>query len=97
MSIGVKGSPLLRLLVSAVFAATATGSWAGSCDSPTAAALPFVLDGVGEFCRVTTGTISELNSWEMQLVEINGVPFTNAYWNTWAQPLPAKVNGQDRV
>src|SRR5450830_948977 len=94
MDIMKSGPLLLKLLVSAALTTMATATWAGSCDSPTAKALPLELNGVGEFCLATTGTISEFNSWNTQLVEINGVPFTNAFWNIWLPSLPDKTNGQ---
>lgn len=59
------------------------------CASPTMISLPFARDGVGEFCFVTSGTINFINSWNTQLIEINGVPFTNK----WADNLPPRING----
>jgi type 1 fimbria pilin len=53
------------------------------CSSPSATALPLEIDGEGEFCRVTSGDISNINSWNMQLVEINGETLTN----TWSKPM----------
>jgi uncharacterized repeat protein (TIGR02543 family) len=44
---------------------------------------------VGNFCRVTTDDISNINSWNMQLVEVNGVDFTN----TWSDQLPSRIDG----
>jgi uncharacterized protein YjdB len=71
---------------------TASGSdnnTTASCDSPTAAALPLTIDGAGDFCRVTSGDITNINSWNMQSVEINGKDFTNA----WSNQMPARING----
>jgi uncharacterized protein YjdB/cytochrome c553 len=66
----------------------------GTCSNATPATLPMTFDGAGEFCRVTSGTISEFNSWNVERVDINGVVYTNAYWNVWsANKLPAKING----
>lgn len=59
------------------------------CVNPVSTALPLMQNGVGEFCWVTSGTIDFVNSWNAQLVEINGVPFTNK----WANALPPRVNG----
>ena len=59
------------------------------CANPVSAALPLVIDGAGEYCRVTTGTISNIKSWNMKLVEINGV----AYTNNWSDKMPARING----
>lgn len=59
------------------------------CDSPTLAILPLVIDGEGEFCRVTAGDITNINSWNMQLVEINGVDYSN----TWSNQMPSRIDG----
>lgn len=59
------------------------------CTSPAPSTLPLVRNGAGDFCFVTSGTISFINSWNMQRVEINGVDFTNK----WANSLPPKING----
>lgn len=59
------------------------------CAAPTPITLNFAKDGAGEFCYVTTGDIAFINSWNMQLIEINGLNFTNR----WTNYLPAKVNG----
>jgi|GEM_PF-47825 len=77
------------------FTATSTVTVTGGSTTPTpctggtAATLPLAQNGAGEFCFVTSGTISFINSWNMQLVEINGVNFTNK----WSNALPAKING----
>lgn len=67
-----------------------TSSISIPCDSPHATALPLVLDGEGEFCHITSGTISSINSWNMQLVEINGVNYTN----NWSDKMPEKLDGK---
>jgi beta-xylosidase len=59
------------------------------CDDPTPVALPLQQDGAGEFCWVTSGDIASINSWNMQLVEINGVDFTNQ----WASTMPDAIDG----
>lgn len=61
----------------------------GVCNNPVAATVPFTQNGVGEFCWVTSGDISFINSWNVQLLEINGVDFTNK----WANSFPARING----
>jgi hypothetical protein len=61
------------------------------CTNPTAITLPFAQNGVGDFCFVTSGTISFINSWNMQLVEVNGVNVTGL-WKSGAE-LPARING----
>jgi|GEM_PF-1434961 len=61
------------------------------CGTPTPISLPFARDGVGDFCFVTSGNINFINSWNMQLVEINGVAFTNKWANTGS--LPPRIGG----
>ena len=87
-----------KLLFLAVLLVSLCGFFCGSafsqtpgatCDSPTAAALPLAIDGAGEFCRVTSGDIGNINSWNTQLVEINGEDFTN----TWSNRMPEKIDG----
>ena len=69
---------------------TVTGGNSGTpCSNPVARTVPFVQNGAGEFCFVTSGNISFINSWNMQLVEINGVAITNMWTNT----PPARING----
>jgi len=65
------------------------GNTGTPCANPTNAALPLTQNGVGDVCFVSSGTVSFVNSWNMQLVEINGVDFTNK----WANSLPARING----
>jgi aryl-phospho-beta-D-glucosidase BglC (GH1 family)/uncharacterized protein YjdB len=59
------------------------------CASPSVATLPLVIDGAGEFCRVTSGEITYINSWNMQRVEINGVDYSN----TWSNRMPPRIDG----
>jgi hypothetical protein len=61
----------------------------GNCNNPVAVALPFKKDGSGEFCFVISGNITFVNSWNMTLVEINGVNYTNR----WSNSMPARING----
>jgi uncharacterized protein YjdB len=60
------------------------------CDNPVSTALPLTVEGVGEYCYVTNGSINFVNSWNADLIEINGVDYTNTYSNT----LPEKIYGQ---
>ena len=60
------------------------------CANPVTIIPPFAKDGIGEFCWVTSGTIAFVNSWNMQLLEINGVDYTNR----WSNSLPAPINGK---
>jgi hypothetical protein len=70
-------------------AVTVSGGGGGGCSNPTTVTVPFVRNGAGDLCLFTTGNIANINSWNTQLVEINGVSFTNR----WANSLPARVNG----
>lgn len=69
--------------------ATFTPITSGGCAQPVAVALPFQKEGAGEFCYAITGNISFVNSWNMSVVEINGVDYTNR----WSNSLPARVDG----
>ena len=53
--------------------------------------MPFVKDGAGDFTYVTSGPINYINSWNMQLLTVNGVDCTNAY--KAGSQLPAPING----
>jgi aryl-phospho-beta-D-glucosidase BglC (GH1 family) len=68
---------------------TETGDASATCDSPAPVTLPYSLDGAGEYCLVTSGDITYVNSWNMQTVEINGEDYTN----TWSNTMPARING----
>lgn len=59
------------------------------CDNPVAVALPYSFDGSGEYCWAISEDIAFVNSWNMDLVEINGVNYTNR----WSNSMPAKING----
>jgi len=61
----------------------------GNCNSPVTVSLPFNKDSAGDFCYIITGNISYVNSWNMSLVEINGMDYTNK----WSNSMPARVNG----
>jgi uncharacterized repeat protein (TIGR02543 family) len=61
----------------------------GGCDNPSTISLPFQQNGAGTFCFVTSGTISYVNSWNMSVVEINGVDYTNI----WSNSMPPRDGG----
>jgi glucuronoarabinoxylan endo-1,4-beta-xylanase len=67
-----------------------TGKSPTPCDSPVSVSLPHAHNGAGEFCWVTSGDISSVNSWGTQAVEINSAD----YKNTWSSKMPARINGQ---
>jgi hypothetical protein len=75
-----------NLAITATFTPTVNQ---GSCDNPSVVTLPFQKEGAGEYCFVISGNISYINSWNLSLLEINGV----AYTNTWSNSPPARVNG----
>jgi hypothetical protein len=59
------------------------------CSNPVAITIPFKFDGAGECCWSTTQAMAYVNSWNMVLVEINGVDYTNK----WSNSMPAAING----
>lgn len=75
-----------NLSMTANFSETTIGD---ICNNPTAISIPFTQDGVGEFCWSTAADIAYINSWNMDVVEVNGVDYTN----TWSNSFPAKING----
>ena len=52
---------------------------------------PFTYDGAGEFYWVTDNIDNFINSWNLALLEINGVDYTNTFVS--ASNLPAKIDG----
>jgi uncharacterized repeat protein (TIGR02543 family) len=61
------------------------------CENPVSISIPFVQNGAGEYCWVTTTEMAYINSWNLDELTINGVDFTN----TWAGNLPpANANGE---
>lgn len=61
----------------------------GVCGNAVPITLPFVQNGAGDFCWVTSGTINSVNNWSVQSVEINGVNFSNKFSNV----MPPRING----
>ncbi len=60
-----------------------------TCENAVAISLPYVFENAGEYCWITDGTIDHVNSWNLSLLEINGVDYTN----TWSNSMPARING----
>ena len=60
------------------------------CDNPVTISIPFVQNGAGEYCWVTTTAIAYINSWNLSELTINGVDYTNV----WSNNLPPAQNGQ---
>lgn len=61
-----------------------------TCNNPSTITIPFTNEEAGEFCFVTADEIGHINSWNMEVVEVNGVDFTNV----WSSSLPAKIGGK---
>lgn len=59
------------------------------CDSPVSVKPPLTIFGDKERCMVISEEISYVNSWNMELVEINGEDYTN----TRSDRMPARING----
>jgi hypothetical protein len=85
---------ILAVLVLSCLAGVAF-SQPANCVSPTAISVPFAKDGTGEFCFSTPCLGATINSWNLDLLEINGVNYTNKYcdgvYNCGA--WPALMNG----
>jgi uncharacterized repeat protein (TIGR02543 family) len=60
------------------------------CTNPVAISIPFVQNGAGNYCWVTTTAMAYINSWNLNSLKINGVDYTNI----WSNSLPAAQNGQ---
>lgn len=73
---------------------TATGpmpeNGGATCSGAVSAKLPLAIQGAGDHCLVTTGSIRTINSWKTERVEINGESFTNR----WSNRMPMKVDGK---
>lgn len=60
------------------------------CSDPEVISLTFEKNGAGEFCWETSDEISYINSWNVEILEINGVDIANKY----VAKMPLKVNGK---
>src|SRR5215471_18991847 len=77
-SLGSKGSPLL--------------AQSAACSPVTATiTAPFTFDGAGTFCWQSSNLGSNINSWNVASLTVNGVNFTNTF--AFASDLPPKING----
>ena len=63
------------------------------CSEPVSIDLPYSKDGVGQYCWVTDGNIDYVSSWGMDVVEINGVDYTNDF----SFSMPPKIDGQYEI
>lgn len=64
----------------------------GECTSGDPISPDFVQNGVGEYCWEADTLGSFINSWNLDVLEVNGVDFTNQW--AGASSLPAKINGK---
>ncbi len=60
-----------------------------TCDDAEEISIPYEFEAAGEYCWVTSDDIVSINSWNMSVVEVNGVDYTNL----WSSELPDKING----
>jgi hypothetical protein len=59
------------------------------CDSRTTISVPFTQNGAGEYCWETANLGNYINSWNLDVLEINGVDYTNK----WSNSFPEKIDG----
>ncbi len=67
---------------------TVTGPGGGT--NPTPITVPFVKDGVADAYYVFTSTFNHINSWNVDVLTINGV----SYKGQWVTKLPASADGK---
>jgi hypothetical protein len=71
---------------------TSTGcTCTAGCDTRTTIMAPFTKDGAGEFCWEATNLGTYINSWNMDILNVNGTDYTNTYVFTSAIP---KIDGK---
>jgi uncharacterized repeat protein (TIGR02543 family) len=59
----------------------------GTCDNPVEITAPFSQDGAGDFCWVISEAPANVNSWNLDLLEINGIDYTNDYTSSFPEPI----------
>jgi endoglucanase len=59
----------------------------GTCDDPQGITLPFTQNGAGDFCWVISEMPAYINSWNLELLEINGVDYTNDFVSSFPDPI----------
>jgi len=65
----------------------ATGcTCANLCSSQTAITVPFTKDGAGEFCYTSSSLATYVNSWNCDVVNVNGTDCTNVYASSSSIP-----------
>jgi hypothetical protein len=71
----------------------ATFSAVSGCGSYTEVSVPITIDGEGEYCYKTAENIGYINSWDADVVEVNGTDYTNSYVSS----LPDKIDGYYKI
>jgi hypothetical protein len=65
------------------------------CDNPQVTGLPYrLINTAGEFCLEIPDTVLYFNSWGIDVMEINGVDFTNQWVHLTLPSFPEAVNGK---
>jgi hypothetical protein len=62
------------------------------CDAVTTISPDFTKEGSGEFCFEATSLGNYINSWNLDVLEVNGIDFTNTYCAD--SNLPEQINGK---
>jgi Carbohydrate-binding module 64 len=83
----IKNIPVLILL--SLFAVSAYAGIIYNGNEYTEKDMPFFIDGSGIQYFVVSGSIDNVNSWNMRSLTINGASFTNI----WSSTMPAAVDG----
>jgi hypothetical protein len=73
---------------------TTTGGGGGgaTCNPESSISPGFTQNGSGEHCWEATSLGNYINSWNLDVLEVNGVDFTNTYASS--SNLPAKIDGK---
>ncbi len=67
---------------------TSSGSY-GNCTNPVPVSLPYTYSGAGPGCYITSGDITVVQSYNSDLVELNGTDVTNE----WYTDIPSSLDG----
>lgn len=72
---------LTTIVVMILIAAVGVGSASAQtvCSPATAISVPFTKDGAGTFCYQASSLCSNINSWNLTTLSINGANYTNIY------------------
>lgn len=86
---GVTGSSV-PIYIKVINPTTAGCTCAGGCSERSDIAPPFTIDGMGKYCYETTSLGNYVSSWNLDMLEINGVSLKNC----WTNNFPKKINGK---